>query len=764
MQTTLSSPSSAQRTVLWLALAAALAALAAPVSAQTTLEPVVVTGSSGSSWAQWQGALDLAARRAAINDTASLLLGLPGLSVNAAGGVSGLPQYNGLSDDRLAVQLDGMGLIASCPNHMNPVLSYASPSQVQSVVVYPAGMAPVSVGGDGLGGAILVETRAPQFALAGQASIAGGEISAGGASNGDARSLGLSAHYGTASFAIRYDGALVKANDDSAAADFKPFTATGRPGVMLGRDVVGSTAYDVRNHTLGLAWRGADQLLELGLGYQEVPYQLYPNQRMDMLDNTEKRVNLHWVKQFGWGRLDARLYHETVDHFMDFGPDKRFWYGSQTMQGGVGGYPCSPISPTCAAGMPMYTTSHTTGTKLKASVDLSPNDVLRIGLDVQRYHLDDYWTPSGGMMWPDTFLNVNDGQRDRAGVWGEWQRQWTAAWQTLAGLRIERVSTDAGPVHGYANSNGMGTMMSYQKRDADAFNATSRKRTDTNIDAALQSRWTLSPTQDIAVGLSHNARSPNLYQRYPWSTWNMAAIMNNFVGDGNGYIGNPELKPEKATTLSAEFNWHAAGKSWQFSAQPFFTHIADFIDAVQWDAASNAPAAMPTKNKFVVLKYVNQSARLYGINLAGKLPLGDSPVGKLGVQAVVSYTRGENRTTGDDLYGIMPANARITLTQSLGGWNNALEWLLVKAKTDVSAVRNEIPSGGYGLLNLRASYGWKQARVDFGVENLLNKLYFLPTGGAYVGQGTTMSINGVPWGIAVPGPGRSIYLRGTVAF
>ncbi|MGC9164077.1 MAG: TonB-dependent receptor, partial [Thiomonas sp.] len=91
-------------------------------------------------------------------------------------------------------------------------------------------------------------------------------------------------------------------------------------------------------------------------------------------------------------------------------------------------------------------------------------------------------------------------------------------------------------------------------------------------------------------------------------------------------------------------------------------------------------------------------------------------------------------------------------------------WVLVKAKTQVNAMRNEIPTGGYGLLNLRASYGWKQARVDFGVENVLNKLYDLPTGGAYVGQGTTMSINGLPWGIAVPGPGRSVYLRGTVAF
>ncbi len=49
-----------------------------------------------------------------------------------------------------------------------------------------------------------------------------------------------------------------------------------------------------------------------------MPYQLYPNQRMDLLDNEQKRVNLRYLGQFDWGMLEARAYHETVDHFMDF--------------------------------------------------------------------------------------------------------------------------------------------------------------------------------------------------------------------------------------------------------------------------------------------------------------------------------------------------------------------------------------------------------------------------------------------------------------
>jgi len=112
----------------------------------------------------------------------------------------------------------------------------------------------------------------------------------------------------------------------------------------------------------------------------------------------------------------------------------------------------------------------------------------------------------------------------------------------------------------------------------------------------------------------------------------------------------------------------------------------------------------------------------------------------------------------------MPLNGKLTLTHEYAGWRNALELAGVKSKTRVSAVRNEIKTPGYALMNLRASYAWKQVRFDFGVENLLNKRYFLPTGGAYIGQGTSMQLNGVPWGTAVPGMGRSVYMGVNIKF
>ena len=124
--------------------------------------------------------------------------------------------------------------------------------------------------------------------------------------------------------------------------------------------------------------------------------------------------------------------------------------------------------------------------------------------------------------------------------------------------------------------------------------------------------------------------------------------------------------------------------------------------------------------------------------------------------------RGKNTTTGGNLYNIMPLNAKVAVTQSLGGWSNTAEVQLVGAKLDVSQVRNEVPTAGYGLLNLRSSYEWKQFRLDFGIENVLNRLYAMPLGGAYLGQGASMTSKGIPWGVVVPGMGRSFNLALTV--
>lgn len=736
--------------------------------AETTLKEVVVQDArertEGSTTRL--GGDSLKPQGARTSDVAQMLQDVPGVSFYGAGQVSSLPVIHGLADDRLRVKIDGMDLLASCPNHMNPALSYLDPSQVDTLTVY-AGISPVSAGGDSIGGSIIAETKAPEFAEPGAANVLKGEVGSFYRSNNDARGANASATFATENINLSYTGAYSKANNYVAGKNFKNYTATGRAGHTLARDEVGSTGYETANHTLGMAVRNANHLFEVKFGYQNMPEQLYPNQRMDLLDNEQKRVNARWLGKFDWGKMEARVYHEEVDHFMDFGPDKRFWYG--TNSGGVNGAPCSPIrfagdpAGTCAKGMPMVTETRTTGASLKADVKLSQSDLLRVGSELQRYRLNDYWPASGGGMGPNAFENIKHGERDRKALFAEWEAGFGERLTTLLGLRYERVSMDAGQVHGYGT-------MSNQMRDTALLNAHKRSRHDNNWDFTALARYQANSAFDMELGFARKTRSPSLYETYPWSTWAMAATMNNFVGDGNGYIGNPDLDPEKAYTLSATFDWHNADRSRELKVTPHYTYVDDYIDAVQWNATTNTPSAVLARDQFSVLRYANHSARLYGLDVSGKLALGKTSVGELGVQGLLSYTRGKNRKTGDDLYNIMPANAKLVLTQKLGAWDNALEVIGVSAKRKVSEVRNEMETSGYSLVNLRFSHSWKQVRLDFGVENLFDRYYQMPLGGAYLGQGRTMSMNPpvtdgmIGWGTPVPGMGRSLYAGINVKF
>lgn len=700
------------------------AALSSPVWAQpATTTPAPAGTPRVLVSASYPSAITPAASASA--DVASMLQDVPGIGLASGGGVSGLPSLRGLGDDRLRIQVDGMDLISACANHMNPALSYLAPSQIDAIDVLP-GVTPVSAGGDSIGGTIRVRSAAPRFA-AGATPLRDGRLGLLYRSNGRLRAIDAVASAATERFAIAYQGEAAWADNYRAGGDFKPAGMPTGTAHTLAANEVGSSAYTRRNDLLTLALRNGTQLLDLKLGRQRLPEQGFPNQRMDMTRNDSTQANLGYLDRFGWGTVEARLYHEQTRHAMNFGPDKQYWYGPK------GDVP----------GMPMETEGRNSGLSLKASTPLDDNGALRLGLEAQRYRLNDWWPPSGGGMAPNTFWNIRDGQRDRLAGFLEWERRWSPVWFSQLGVRGERVASDAGAVAGY-NSG-------YDK-DAAAFNSRDRARRDHNLDLAAQARAVFSPTATYRIGYARKTRSPNLYERYSWSTGGMAMNMVNTVGDGNGYVGDIGLRPEVAHTLSASADWHdAAQQAWSLTLSPFLTYVDDYIDARCLSTCK--------PNSFVYLRYANTDARLYGAELAGTAQLAAGAYGQLSVAGQVNYLRGQNRGSHDGLFNLMPLNGRLTLTHRLGQWKNVLEWQLVDAKAHRSQVRNELRTGGYGLLTLRTGTTWQRVQVETGVENLLDRRYDLPLGGAYVGQGRTMGQAGTPYGIAVPGMGRALYVR-----
>lgn len=661
---------------------------------------------------------DLQSGQVRSSDTAALLNSLAGVSSNSGGGFSSMPVIRGQNEQRLNVLVDGVNIPAACPNDMNSPMSYTDPQTVESVTVI-TGVAPVSLGGDHIGGTISVDYAAPVFADTGK-TLLSGEASGFYRSNGNGFGGALILNAATDTVSISYKGSFTQAQN---------YTAGGNLGEVR------STEFAKSDHMLSLALQADTGLFELDAGYQNSPYEGFPNQYMDMVSNQSWFVNALYSGTFDWGNLEARANYRTTAHEMNFLSDK-------------GG--------TANGGMPMNTDTDTAGGAVVAEFLVSKRDIIRVGTEYQYQWLNDYWPPVPGsmMMGPDTFVNINAATRQRWGSFAEWQAAWSPELTTVIGARYDRVWMDTGSVQPYAtNMMNMADAMA-----AAAFNAATHARTDNNWGVSAIATWTPSAAASFEIGYAHANRSPNIYERYSWGRGSMSSRMIGWFGDGNGYVGNLDLKPESADTVSAVAAFNGIGSTaWNLKVAPYYTHVSNYIDVVKLGDLKNM-MGMPTG--FVQLQFANMAAEFYGVDVTAGLPLWDSKSAGTGrLSATASWLRGNNLDDGGSLYHQMPFNMNVDLVANLGGFEADLNLNWVTEKTRVDATRNEPVTASYALLNLRTAYAWSRFRVSFDVENIFDKGYLLPLGGMSLGDykatGTLRPL---------PGKGRSFNFGVGVTF
>jgi len=682
------------------AAVAATSGVAHAQSASTQLPPISVNVTPGEMCPLDGSTADadtLASQRPITSDAASLLAMQPGVSLQTGGGVSSLPVLHGLADDRVRVLVDGMSITASCPNHMNPALSFIDPTNVAQAQVLP-GIAPVSLGGDSIGGTISVQAAAPHFAKEANAIDWNGSLSTFYRSNGNGLAASGRVSASTDQISLEYTGAWARAGDYSDGQGHK----------------VLSTLYETENHEATLGIQGDDSLFVLRVGLQDMPYQGFPNQRMDIVGNRGTFVNASYARAFDWGKLDGRVYWQDIRHEMNMLGDK----------GGA------------MPGMPMDTHSNDIGYRVQAEIPLSDRHTLRVGSDFDHYTLNDWWPaiPGSMMMGPNTFENINNGERTRLGVFSELDSRWSSSWTTQVGARIDGVSMNTGQVQPYNSSAmigmGMMAMANPNAGAAAAFNRSNRARADVNVDLTALARYSATEMLDGEIGVARMTRSPNLYERYAWAASQMAQSMIGWFGDGNLYTGNLNLRPEVANTLSIAAVEHASdNKAWAFKISPYFTYVQDFIGANQMGIMTQRGST------FAMLQFANRDARLYGVDASGHVGLWDNAsAGRGRIEGVIGWVQGQYVDTGNSLYHMMPFNARLSLVEQLGGWTGAADLKLVAPKTLVDSSRIEPTTPGYAVLNLRASYELTNVRFDAAVENVLDQKYYDPLGGVDYGD------------------------------
>lgn len=710
------------------------------------LDDMVVTGQAMTETlsANTLDAAGLASEKATGNDTAGLFKDIPGVSLNTGGGVSSLPAIHGMADDRVKVVVNGMNISSACSNHMNPALSYVAPQAVGKATVM-AGITPVSQGGDSTGGTISVDPLPPEFAAIGENSLFSAKLGSFYRSVNENVGTTASTSYAEENWRLDYNGSWAQAGNYYRGND--------GPRVI-------PTRFMTTNHSVRASAKLDSGLWSLDVSGQHLPYQGFPNQRMDMVRNDAILGGLNYGNDFDWGSFDGKVYFHQTWHTMDILPER---------------------SP---ARMPMKSDGSDLGYRLRAHVNLIDRHTLHVGNEFFRQTLDDWW-PARSSFQQD-FISINNGFRNRMGTFAEWQADWDDQWTTLLGLRNDTVWMDTGQVHGYFNT-------ASDRFWSDPFNAADRARTDVNFDVTALASFTPNDMSRYELGFARKQRAPNLYERYAW-TGNSEKSMINWMGDGNGYQGNLDLHSETAYNFSFTASWHdAEQKIWSASISPYYTHIADYI----WGRAETIQRDGFRSMHFVNIPY----ADLYGVDASGRyLVLPESEAGSLALRASLAYVRGVGQDGGKgrpcpyngtvpygdmlcgfegwpleglqapekvNLYHMMPLHGTVALEHKIetewGTFSNYLGVDLVSRKTAVAKTYNEPVTPGYALLNIRASYQYKKLKLDLGVDNLLDKDYFHPLGGVYIyaTKPGTYNPNRLP---PVPAMGRSVFVSVNLEF
>lgn len=233
---------------------------------------------------------------------------------------------------------------------------------------------------------------------------------------------------------------------------------------------------------------------------------------------------------------------------------------------------------------------------------------------------------------------------------------------------------------------------------------------DNNLSWSLGAVQPLTDTLNLYANIGQAYRAPDLRERFEDSA----------RGDGYYHVGNPQLDPERSSSVELGLKGRDGLQAFQLAA--FYTRIDDFI-------AGRVTGANHPQNGLAIKQTENLSkVVIYG--LEGNLEV---PLSVVVVDAGFTWMRGKNKQDKEALYE-MPANElRLGVGQPAErgfSWHTGLRAV---AKQDRIAQRfsggSEDKTDGFITADARVGYGFgamaglKSSHVDLQLSNLTNKKY-----------------------------------------
>lgn len=201
------------------------------------------------------------------------------------------------------------------------------------------------------------------------------------------------------------------------------------------------------------------------------------------------------------------------------------------------------------------------------------------------------------------------------------------------------------------------------------------------------------------------------------------AYQNHGVEPFYQILPNPELTAETSDTI--EVGIKGQTENVRFSVAYFDSKFDDFIET---QLVATEPTYIPGVSK-AIYQHVNLAeATVQGWELNGQYWFND----EMNVEVNLADTRGTNQETGQPLQSISPLTGSLIFATSVTDWQHSIAMRFAQAQDDVPSLTSRTgeiepaaSSEGYAVIDLYTQLSLGDWRVSGGVNNLLDKEYYV---------------------------------------
>ncbi|MGE0635917.1 MAG: TonB-dependent receptor [Bacteroidia bacterium] len=564
------------------------------------------------------------------------------------------PVLNGMASDRINLTIDGMKIFGACTDKMDPITSYVEPNNMKSISVQHG--AAGSMFGSGIGGSVNMETNGavinPAKKLSGEAGM--GFHSASMGMNGL-----FMLNYSSKRWALMTNGVYRR---------FQNYRAGGG-------EIINYTQFEKWNGSVSGKYMPTDNdvlrfdvIIDEGynIGYAALPMDvLYAKAKIFGL--TYQHLPCHGAIE----KIEVKLYGNTVSHSMD-----------DTKRTNV------------AIHMDMPGNTKTFGGYFDTQLKKNKH---KVTLRLDGYHnnaraeMTMYPVNEAEMFmltWPD--VNKMD-----AGIFIQDVIDISEKNKLSFNVRLEYLNTRV--------------IDEFGVQQASVFNQDVSK-TNHRLLKVMSATYMRYVSKLVSAWLTagYTERAPSLTEQYGFYIFN--------AYDGYDYVGNVNIKNEKAVQLDAGIQWKH--EKVEIRCTGFYYRLFDYILGAQ----DNTMDAMTINANGVKFSKNIPEAFMTG----GNLELTYSPVKMIKLSSASSYTHGEI-AGGNPLPLIAPFKNISSLK-----WLHQRGFVLLECESAAAQNRinpefGERTTADYSIINLRASYFFpinnKKITLNVGIENLLDKRY-----------------------------------------